>query len=844
MKNILFYLLLLTSLIGQAQIISADQFNVKSIAQGSDGFKIMLTDSTNSGRLVKSRLSVTDLENLIASAGGGVTGSATLIPFFDGNGDLSEDSTFSFQSGSKRIQLTNAASPVFAYLQNDKFGFERTGQGDFYIVGDAIVYSQDVYWASPNVAGSTEAAPFLYASTQDVTNAVANSFDKTSDTTDDITEGTNKFATAAQLAAADSALQSVVAGTNITIDNTDPLNPTINASGGGGGGASITEVSDRSALLAQTTGTTFLVTDGYDRGLFQLYTGADAADGGIIIALTDARKVKRVDTEGGLKVDWWGRTSTNVQTAIDYATTNDYSQISFTPFEKYQISEILIDTVSDFTINGNGAVIEILDNADYLFSFETVTRVKIKDMTLIGENVHSNTTVDTNDLAILLKYNNIKSCSVQNVNFKDYLSHAIYVTNSLSGGIAGAQEGLSVTKCIFSDQVYDNTYLIQTSIYLGLDAEYATIIDNEFYRTSGAIRFEGGANSTFAYNQIEDTKGNTTTVLEDRAVIYAIPDAGNGFKLNINNNRINHNETKKYVILIDGDGHNLFGVSGSSTIAMSPCAIRDNSIYSNNEGTSGSAKAILIIDAPGTQFVGNTVRSQSGAVGNEVEFRNSKFLQVLDNTLPNSSSSFAQEGFLFDDCEDIYFRNNNTIYPFTTQAYTLTGTSSFYTDDIVLLKDKTVLDVAFRGTGVQITNVKINNQDAVFTDFVNASESSGTITSSGANNTWGDSGVSATNLMAEGEDCSVSHEVVQIDERYVFGMSYTNADANFTSMDYSFYCDLSGNLLIIEGGAVGADIGSYAIGDILTVAVKADQVFYKKNGVILHKSTTPIQTVD
>jgi hypothetical protein len=44
------------------------------------------------------------------------------------------------------------------------------------------------------------------------------------------------YATAAQGAKADTAVQSVVAGTNVTVDNTDPKNPIVNASGGGGGG--------------------------------------------------------------------------------------------------------------------------------------------------------------------------------------------------------------------------------------------------------------------------------------------------------------------------------------------------------------------------------------------------------------------------------------------------------------------------------------------------------------------------------------------------------------------------------------------------------------------------------
>jgi len=52
---------------------------------------------------------------------------------------------------------------------------------------------------------------------------------------DDISDATttNKFATQAELDKANSSLQSLVAGTNITIDATNPTSPTINSSGGG-----------------------------------------------------------------------------------------------------------------------------------------------------------------------------------------------------------------------------------------------------------------------------------------------------------------------------------------------------------------------------------------------------------------------------------------------------------------------------------------------------------------------------------------------------------------------------------------------------------------------------------
>ena len=52
------------------------------------------------------------------------------------------------------------------------------------------------------------------------------------------------YATAAQGALADTAVQSVVAGSNVTVDNTDPLNPIVSSSGGG------TTINNYSSILA------------------------------------------------------------------------------------------------------------------------------------------------------------------------------------------------------------------------------------------------------------------------------------------------------------------------------------------------------------------------------------------------------------------------------------------------------------------------------------------------------------------------------------------------------------------------------------------------------------------
>lgn len=100
------------------------------------------------------------------------------------------------------------------------------------------------------------------------------------------------YATAAQGAKADTALQSVVAGANVTIDNTDPRNPIISSSGGGGGGG--TEIFPTVALAAiysPATAPPFITTAFYDNdqvaGSSALYRNNGGTSGDIVITLDD-----------------------------------------------------------------------------------------------------------------------------------------------------------------------------------------------------------------------------------------------------------------------------------------------------------------------------------------------------------------------------------------------------------------------------------------------------------------------------------------------------------------------------------------------------------------------------
>jgi Cu/Ag efflux protein CusF len=95
-------------------------------------------------------------------------------------------------------------------------------------------------------------------------------------------QDTTAFATAAQGTKADSAIQSVVAGTNVTVDDTDPLNPVVSASGSGGAVDSVNSQTGDVVLDADDiddTSTTNKFTTSSDiTKLSGIESGADVTD--------------------------------------------------------------------------------------------------------------------------------------------------------------------------------------------------------------------------------------------------------------------------------------------------------------------------------------------------------------------------------------------------------------------------------------------------------------------------------------------------------------------------------------------------------------------------------------
>lgn len=159
----------------------------------------------------------TDPQNPIISATGGATGdmAASVYDPTNVNGDAFDmdnmvEGTAKILTTAERANIAAAVSHAANTSNPHGVTKSQVGLGNVDNTSDA----------NKPVSTAQQAALNLKANTSALGTAAS--------------QPSTAFATAAQGTKADSALQSVVAGTNVSVDNTDPQNPVVSASGGGG----------------------------------------------------------------------------------------------------------------------------------------------------------------------------------------------------------------------------------------------------------------------------------------------------------------------------------------------------------------------------------------------------------------------------------------------------------------------------------------------------------------------------------------------------------------------------------------------------------------------------------
>ncbi|MBT7590050.1 MAG: PQQ-binding-like beta-propeller repeat protein, partial [Candidatus Scalindua sp.] len=102
---------------------------------------------------------------------------------------------------------------------------------------------------------------------------------------------------------------------------------------------------------------------------------------------------------------------------------------------------------------------------------------------------------------------------------------------------------------------------------------------------------------------------------------------------------------------------------------------------------------------------------------------------------------------------------------------------------------------------------------------------------------WGNSGVASQESFTG--DGGVGFEAAQVNKYLVGGLSSSNTDTGYKSIEYAILPYNNGSLHVYEKGVDKGSFGSYQIGDRFSVERVGSTIVYKKNDVIFYTSLTP-----
>ena len=164
---------------------------------------------------------------------------------------------------------------------------------------------------------------------------------------------------------------------------------------------------------------------------------------------------------------------------------------------------------------------------------------------------------------------------------------------------------------------------------------------------------------------------------------------------------------------------------------------------------------------------------------------------------------------------------------------TTAGTSNF----TVQAQDSTGL------TATQVSSLEIVDPAAtgsapiVWTDLVGVTAEGSTLTKTEVSS-WGNSG--AASLQSIPGDGAVEFTVtVARANTLMFGLSSSNINAHYNTIDYAIKMTYGGYLQVYENGLHKGDFGAIQIGDVLRVERTGSTVYYIRNGSVFYTSTVP-----
>jgi hypothetical protein len=103
---------------------------------------------------------------------------------------------------------------------------------------------------------------------------------------------------------------------------------------------------------------------------------------------------------------------------------------------------------------------------------------------------------------------------------------------------------------------------------------------------------------------------------------------------------------------------------------------------------------------------------------------------------------------------------------------------------------------------------------------------------------WGNAGAASQNVLSASTDGWVEMTAQETNTFRMFGLSSSNVNADYTTIEFAIFIYTSGNVQIYENGNNKGNFGTYANGDIMRVERVGTTIYYKKNGTTFYTSLT------
>jgi YD repeat-containing protein len=179
-------------------------------------------------------------------------------------------------------------------------------------------------------------------------------------------------------------------------------------------------------------------------------------------------------------------------------------------------------------------------------------------------------------------------------------------------------------------------------------------------------------------------------------------------------------------------------------------------------------------------------------------------------------------------------------------TYKKNGSVVYTTPSEVTATYPLLVDTSLYNYGCTLTNVVIfsgssgggggggGTQNASFTNVVGVSVSGNNLTKTAASG-WGNAGAVSTQTIAG--DGYMEFTASETNTYRLIGLSNGDSNQNYDDIDFAFYLQPNGILSGYRGATYLGQLGSYATGDVLRVAIEWGVVRYKKNGAVIYEAT-------